>query len=52
MKKVILLLLILFMCFALSACNSSQNAETTEKLPGIPFQKKVAAHNKMRMEIP
>ena len=30
MKKVISLLLILFMCFALSACNSSQNAETTE----------------------
>lgn len=30
MKKVISLLLIFFMCFALSACNSSQNAETTE----------------------
>ncbi len=30
MKKVISLLLILFMCFALSACNSSQNAKTTE----------------------
>lgn len=30
MKKVLSLLLILFMCFALSACNSNQNAETTE----------------------
>lgn len=29
MKKVISLLLILSMCFALSACNSSENVETT-----------------------